>query len=354
VAPAEASGPDTPAGPPTVSVVVPTHDRRRLLGQTLASILWQREVDLEVLVVDDGSSDGTAEAVAGLGDTRVRLLRHDTPQGVAAARNRGIAEAAGAWLAFCDDDDLWAPDKLARQLQAAHQTGRSWVYTGEVHIDADGTVVGGSPPMPPAALIKRLAQANVVPGGCSGVLLRRDTLAGEELFDGHRYRHFADWDLWIRLARRGPPAWVSAPLVGYRIHPGNASHDTAGMVAELDIVERRHGVKVDRVGFYRYVALLCRRTGRRGAAITYYLRAALRDPRYLLSGFVGDLAGMAAGAVAALRQAVPDRSGRRHPHRGAMPHQPDHDRQWREAGQAWLRELASGLPTPLLDGDGSQ
>jgi glycosyltransferase involved in cell wall biosynthesis len=317
-----------------VSVVVPTHDRRRLLRQTLASILWQREVDFEVIVVDDGSSDGTADAVARLGDARVRLVRHDTPQGVAAARNRGIAEATGAWLAFCDDDDLWAPDKLARQLQAAHQTGRSWVYTGEVHVDADGMVVGGSPPMPPSALIERLAHANVVPGGCSGVLLRRDALAGEELFDGLRYRHFADWDLWIRLARRGPPAWVSAPLVGYRIHSGNASHDTAGMVAELDVVERRHGVRVDRVSFYRYVALLCRRTGRRGAALGYYLRAALRDRRYLATGLAGDLADMAVGAIRVVWRAVPGRSG--------------HGRgdQWREAGAAWLDELADAYPAP--------
>jgi glycosyltransferase involved in cell wall biosynthesis len=336
-----------------VSVVVPTHDRRRLLVQTLGSILRQQGVDLEVIVVDDGSTDGTAAAVAGLGDARVRLLRHDRPRGVSAARNTGIAAARGEWLGFCDDDDLWAPDKLARQLQAARDTGRHWVYTGEVHVDVDGLVVGGAPPMPPAALVERLGQANVVPGGCSGVVLRRDALAREELFDGHRYRLFEDWDLWIRLARRGPPAWVSAPLVGYRIHPGNASHDTARMVAELDIIERRHGVQVDRVGFYRYTALLCRRTGRHGAAIAYYLRAGLRDPRYLWSGFVGDLTGMATGAVWALRQAVLDRSGSRRPHRGAMSHQPDHDRQWRDAGQAWLRELASGLPTPL-DVDGTQ
>jgi glycosyltransferase involved in cell wall biosynthesis len=329
-----------------VSVVVPTHDRRRLLVQTLRSILWQRQVDFEVIVVDDGSSDGTAEVVAGLGDARVRLLRHDTPKGVAAARNHGIAEAAGAWLAFCDDDDLWAPDKLARQLQAAHQTGRTWVYTGEVHVDADGLVVGGAPPMPPDRLVQRLWHANVVPGGCSGVLLRRDALAGEELFDGGRYRHFADWDLWIRLARRGPPASVPAPLVGYRIHPGNASHDTAGMVAELDVVERRHGVQVDRVSFYRYVALLCRRSGRRGAAIAYYLRAALRGRRYLATGLAGDLADMAAGAVRALRQA-PGRSGRRRARRLEAPRQPDRDRQWREAGQAWLRELTPGAPASL-------
>jgi glycosyltransferase involved in cell wall biosynthesis len=330
-----------------VSVVVPTHDRRRLLGQTLRSILWQRGVDFEVIVVDDGSTDGTADMVAGLGDARVRLLRHDTPKGVAAARNRGIAEAAGGWLAFCDDDDLWAPDKLARQLQAARDTGRTWVYTGEVHVDADGQVIGGSPPMPPEALLGRLAQANVIPGGCSGVLLRRDALAGEELFDGHHYRHFADWDLWMRLARRTPPAWVSAPLVGYRIHPGNASHDTAGMVAELDVIERRHGVRVDRVSFYRYAALLCRRTRRRGAALTYYLRAALRDRRYLSTGFASDLAGMAAGAARSVHHAAPDRTRHRRAHRMGAPRQPDGDSQWREAGQVWLRELIGVAPAAL-------
>jgi glycosyltransferase involved in cell wall biosynthesis len=345
--PAEDPGPPARIGRPEVSVVVPTHNRRRLLAQTLRSILGQQGVDFEVIVVDDGSADGTAEMVTGLGDARVRLLRHQFPEGVAGTRNHGVAEATGAWLAFCDDDDLWAPDKLARQLQAARQTRRGWVYTGEVHIDADGLVVGGSPPMPPAALVERLPQANVVPGGCSGVLLHRDALAREELFDGRRYRHFADWDLWIRLARRGPPACVSAPLVGYRIHPGNASHDTAGMVAELDVVERRHGIQVDRVSFYRYVALLCRRTGRRGAAIAYYLRAAVGDRRYLATGLAGDLTDLAAGAVRALRQATPGRSGGRRARRVEAPRQPDRDRQWRAAGQAWLREFASGAPAAL-------
>src|SRR5829696_624334 len=97
-----------------ISVVVPTHNRSGLLAQTLRSVLWQRGVDLEVLVVDDGSTDDTAEVVAVL-----------------------------------DDDDLWAPDKLARQLAAAQATGRSWVYTGAVNIDDDLRVLGGMPPYPP-------------------------------------------------------------------------------------------------------------------------------------------------------------------------------------------------------------
>ena len=107
---------------PEVSVVIPTRDRSRLLGLTLHSVLWQRGVVVVVVVVDDGSTDDTAQTVAGLADPRVRLVRHDTAQGVSAARNRGITEAHGRWVAFLDDDDLWAPDKLACQLQAARGT----------------------------------------------------------------------------------------------------------------------------------------------------------------------------------------------------------------------------------------
>jgi glycosyltransferase involved in cell wall biosynthesis len=257
-----------------VSVVVPTHDRRRLLVQTLRSILWQRQVDFEVIVVDDGSSDGTAEVVAGLGDARVRLLRHDTPKGVAAARNHGIAEAAGAWLAFCDDDDLWAPDKLARQLQAAHQTGRGWVYTGEVRIDLRQRIVGGThPPPPPEQVTTRLPHWNLVPGGCSGVIASKAALAVAGCFDP-RLRNLADWDLWIRLGRTGPPACVPDLLVGYRLHAGSASRETGSILAEAEMLDRREGVAVDRGDLEQYLGVLCLRSGRRRDALRHLAMAA--------------------------------------------------------------------------------
>jgi glycosyltransferase involved in cell wall biosynthesis len=330
----------TDGGHALMTVVVPTHNRSGLLAQTLRSVLWQRGVDLEVLVVDDGSTDDTAEVVAALDDPRVRLLRHATPQGVCAARNRGVAAAAGRWLAFCDDDDLWAPDKLARQLAAAQQTGRSWVYVGEVHVDLSRQVVGGAPPLPPERLLARLPNANVVPGGCSGVLLRRDALCGQEPFDGRHYRLFADWDLWLRLAQRGPPAWVASPLVGYRIHPGNASLDTAGMLAELAVIEHRHGVRVDRTSFYRYAALISRRARRRRAALGFYLYAALHDPAYLATGLPADAWDVARGAVRALWRGslrrAPWRSGTRQ-----YPPRTEGDREWWEQGAHWLRRLPS-------------
>ena len=95
---------------PEVSVVVPTRDRWELLSTcALPSATCQEGVAIEVIVVDDGSSDGTAAGLAALDDPRVLTVRHDRPRGVSAARNSGIRAARGTWLAFLDDDDLWAP-----------------------------------------------------------------------------------------------------------------------------------------------------------------------------------------------------------------------------------------------------
>src|ERR687891_190196 len=113
---------------PEVSVIVPTHNRRALLLLTLRSILLQSDVDLELIVVDDGSIDGTGTAVEQLADSRARVVRNEVAQGVSAARDRGRAETTGDWIAFCDDDDLWAPTKLRSQLRAAEATRRDWAY----------------------------------------------------------------------------------------------------------------------------------------------------------------------------------------------------------------------------------
>jgi glycosyltransferase involved in cell wall biosynthesis len=311
------------AAVPEVSVVLPTHNRPRLLAMTLCSVLWQEGVDLEVVVVDDGSSVDVRAMVEGLGDARVRLVRHERPLGVSAARNRGVAEARGGWIAFLDDDDVWAPDKLLAQLGAARAGGHGWAYVGAVNVTEELRVLGGGPPAPADEVVNRLHRANLIPGGCSGVAVRRDLLPVQP-FDGS-YRHFADWDLWIRLARLGRPAGVGRPLVGYRIHGGNASLDTAGMVAELDVIEQRYGGPVDRVRFYRHVARVSQRASRRGAAVRYYLQAAARDREYRRHGLTADLAEIAQG----MRRRVRRRSG------DAV------QEGWIEQARPWLEELAA-------------
>ena len=95
---------------PEVSVVVPTHSRWDLLSTAaLPAAFGQEAVDIEVVIVDDGSTDSTVERLAEMSDPRVRVIRHERARGVAQARNAGIAAARGTWIALLDDDDLWAP-----------------------------------------------------------------------------------------------------------------------------------------------------------------------------------------------------------------------------------------------------
>src|SRR6266542_1529901 len=102
-----------------VSVVIPTRGRVDFLSCAVGAALGQQGVNVEVVVVDDASPDGTASWVAKQREDRLRLVRQDTQRGVSAARNSGVQAARGTWVAFLDDDDAWAPDKLESQLSAA-------------------------------------------------------------------------------------------------------------------------------------------------------------------------------------------------------------------------------------------
>jgi glycosyltransferase involved in cell wall biosynthesis len=275
---------------PTISVVVPTRGRARFLHLALGSALRQREVDLEIVLVDDGSPEEVHPRLRGLDDERIRVVSHEHPQGVSAARNTGISASQGEWVAFLDDDDLWSPEKLSQQLSAAGSSGRRWVYTGAVTIDADDRVLHVEPVLEPALLLERLPRQNVVP--TSNVLVHRETLRAAGQFDP-RLRLTEDWDLYLRLARREMPAFVPQHLVAFRTHPDQSSLDTSGFLAELDEFERRHRVRVDRVAILRGAAWSCLRAGHRRAALEMYRKAIGR----------GDVSSVARMAVALL----PDR-----------------------------------------------
>ena len=331
------NGTQRDADRPDISVVIPTRNRRRLLALALASVLDQRGVRLEVIVVDEASTDDTVEMVRSIADPRVRLVRHAVPLGKSAARNRGIAESAGDWIAFLDDDDLWAPDKLRLQLQALRAERRAWAYTGAVNITDDHRILGGAPPRAPEEVARSLHRVNGVPGGCSTVLVRKETLPRDG-FD-RRYRLCEDWDLWIRLARTGLPACVPHPLVGYRVHGGNSSMDTARFLAELDMIEKQYGGPVDRVVFYRHLARVCLRMNRQWPAVGFYLRAAGRDPgSYLIHGFVSDVAGVFRSFADRFRQ----RLG--WPRRSSSETLTHPDTLWKEEARVWLEQFVHRHP----------
>jgi len=314
---------------PQVSVVIPTRDRWPLLSRNaLPSALGQLGVEFEVVVVDDGSSDDTPQRLADIRDPRVRIVRVDPAERsgrvrtTAHARNRGIEAARGQWLAFLDDDDLWAPDKLARQLDALRTTGRSWAYGGEVVVDDDLNVLSGSPPPGPEEVAAALVRYNAVPGSASNVVVASELLARVGPFDPE-LRRTPDWDMWLRLIREGLPAAVNRPIVAIRLHPGNMSRDMGVMIRELDVIAARHGIPVDRARHHRWAAWTSLVDGRRADAFRHYARAvAAGDPMSVIR------------ALAALG---PSRAWPRSS--GASPTAGRRDA-WIEEARTWLAPLA--------------
>lgn len=218
---------------PEVSVVVPAFNAQRWLASTIGSILAQQGVVLELIVVDDRSSDGTAVLVRELAarDARVRLLQ--TPAnfgGPAGPRNLGIEAARASWIALCDADDLWHPRKLALQLACARDTGAQLVCSA-IEDFSDGNW--------PAAVLERRFDTVLATRrlglaammfknriAASSVLCLRDAIRAVGGFDTDRgLVAVEDYDLWLRLLARPSTLAVriDAPLVAYRRLPGSIS-----------------------------------------------------------------------------------------------------------------------------------
>ncbi|GGI05428.1 hypothetical protein GCM10011354_14050 [Egicoccus halophilus] len=266
-----------------MAVVVPSKDRPVLLRRTVRSILAQRDVALQVVVVDDGSATPQTDALAELtGDPRLTVVRSERAGGVARARNRGAEVVDADVVAFCDDDDLWAPGKLADQLDALVEVGADWAYTGAVKFAAGPVVWQVMPPPVPTEVVARLPTKNVIPAGASNVLVRRDAFVAAGGFDAG-LGHLADWDLWMRLREGGPPAAASGIGVAYRLHPGAMSLHPEGILRELTVLDRRwrdarDGRPLDPGPTHLWIAMSWLRAGRRLPAAAAYLRAARTRP----------------------------------------------------------------------------
>lgn len=305
---------------PDVTVVVPTRDRSALLARTLSSVLSQREVAFEVVVVDDGSRDDTPAMLAAMNDPRLRVIRNKQSRMVAAARNQGIDAATADWVAFLDDDDLWEPNKLARQMQAARQTNASWVYCGFVQVDETMRVRSGGPPSPPERVRAELPFRNLLPAGSSVVLASRNLLQEVGKFDPSLNK-LEDWDLWIRLADAEAPACVPDPLVAYVEHRAMSSLRTADLLRELDTIDERYvslrgGRRLDRRTWYRWMGWSALRAGSRVGAADAYARAVR----------AGDFTSLARAAVAVASPRLGVRIARRYV-----------DADWTAAADDWLQ-----------------
>jgi len=208
---------------PRVTVVIPTYNRAGLLMEAIQSALAQSYRDLEVLVCDDGSSEDTGARVEAL-DPRVRYLKLPHAGRPGAPRNRGIEAARGELIAFLDDDDLWEPDKLARQIELIDEQGLNLVYTDRQLLPGGGVpaelVI--SPPLAGPDRLLDLVVAGHFPHVCtllaSSDLLREVGGFDETLATGE------DLDLCLRLSLAARAGKVQAALVVIRRRPESLSN----------------------------------------------------------------------------------------------------------------------------------
>lgn len=269
---------------PVVSVLIPTRNRWALLSRALASVLAQEEVVFEVVVVDDGSTDETPARLAELDDPRIRPVMLPSNLGVARVRNVGIREARCRWVAFLDDDDIWAPTKLSEQIAAAADDV-SFVYTGTYLLDEDARVKGIRLTPDPSELPGGLLETNLI-GGPSVVMARTGLLREVGGFD-ERLAVLADWDLWLRLLEVGRAAVCFEPLAAYTVHSGSMHRMDIRLIrSELRYLRKKHrevctryGVRFGGDDFSQWLADGYRREGRRLDASRAYFDIGIRKRR---------------------------------------------------------------------------
>ena len=272
----------------SVTAVVTTRNRLAMLRRAVGSILGQQDVTVRVVVVDEGSTDGTPEFLAAVEDPRVRVVRHDVPLGPSAARNAGVAVADADWIAVCYDDDVWSPTKMRSQLEAlAARPDARWAVAGQITVDELGTVVGHRETPADGDVLAPMLEANVVPG-MSGLVFQPSLFDEVGGFDSSLWAS-EDWDLEIRLAAAAPVVGADGPHVAYLVASGSLSNDAEKMRASFDLVRDRYadlaaaqGVSFDGAGYEEYVAHHQVRARRRGPAARTYAELAWRErnPRH--------------------------------------------------------------------------
>ena len=285
---------------PKVSIVLPTHNMARYLGEAIQSLKQQTFEDWEAVVVDDGSEDDTARVVQDASCDRIRYV-WQPHLGVAAARNAGVENSDGQYVAFLDADDVRLPRSLEEGVRVLeeHPEEVGLVFGQAYVIDANGAVRSLKAPrgkgtleiLPSQEALERLLRRN--PITTSTVIVRRVCLERVGVFDTSMQAGGSDWELFLRVAACYLVAYIRRPLANYRAHAGGI---TASRINSAESLESRLRVLDQFFGeqglgrryghlqpmaraalYYRSALLACERRQRR-QALTYFVEAARLGP----------------------------------------------------------------------------
>jgi glycosyltransferase involved in cell wall biosynthesis len=226
--------------PGLVSVIVPVYNRENLVGMTIDSILAQTYPDIEVIAINDGSTDGSLAVLKTYADSHPGkvVIVDQQNSGQVRARNNGIKHSRGEYIAFLDSDDTWAPQKLAKQL-VLFNGDIGLVYCGIHEVDPNGKVLHtvSCEQNLRGYIYQQLLVKNRMTGGT--VVVSRTALESAGLFD-ESFQAAENWDLWIRIARLFPVDYVDEPLLNYLKHPGNMSSNSGKMSQASWAILQKH------------------------------------------------------------------------------------------------------------------
>lgn len=231
-----------------VSVIIPTYKHRDFVLATLESVFAQTFADYEVIVINDGSPDDTAELLRPLAEAgRIRYIEQEN-QGQSAARNRGISESRGEFIALLDDDDLWPPDKLEWQVKALRENADAvMVYGGASLVETQFVLTKGDQGEHRLHLCKEASVGSAYeeflvenPTSSPGqTLMRADAVKQLHGFD-EKIWGADDYDLYVRLSKRGKFIYHPRLALYYRLHADNASKNFRRHYANVCAVRRKH------------------------------------------------------------------------------------------------------------------
>ena len=209
---------------PFISIIMPAFDAEKTIRDSAQSVLDQTYRDWELIIIDDGSPDGTGRAARSLAETdpRIRVFTNQVNQGVSESRNFGIRNARGEWIAFLDSDDLWTPVKLQKQVERIRtDPSADLVFTGSAFMNGQGERAEYILKVPQTVSYRELLRQNII--SCSSVLVRRELMMRYPM--GHDGMH-EDYAVWLQILRDGGCArGIDEPLLIYRLSAGSKSGD---------------------------------------------------------------------------------------------------------------------------------
>lgn len=222
----------------TVSVIIPVYNGQKTIKQTIDSVLNQTFPLTEVIIINDGSTDGTLAIVQNISDSRLKVFSF-TNSGLSTSRNRGLSYASGKYISFIDADDIWTPDKIELQFNALQGNIQASVaYSWTDYINADGKFVkSGRHPTANGDIYHKLLIYNILENG-SNPLIRREALTTVGNFD-ESLTAAEDWDMWLRLASQYEFVVVPQVQILYRVSIDSMSTNLKRQEsASLKVIER--------------------------------------------------------------------------------------------------------------------